>query len=132
MKPFDTYFKTIIIKASYNHSYYKQGWGNGYVSIPKGHILYKKKYDEIHLMFPEINVHGGLTYSDFVEKGSVFEKNGFKEGDYIIGFDTGHFGDNIDNWSKKQVFAETESLKNQILNKYPFTITISDLIKKLK
>ncbi len=50
----------------------------GYVQIPKNHFCFGKHYDLI-----EIDVHGGLTFSEFVEDK------------YWIGFDCGHLGDLI-------------------------------------
>jgi hypothetical protein len=37
----------------------EHGWGNGYVLIPHNHPFYKKHYDSI-----DVNVHGGLTFSE--------------------------------------------------------------------
>lgn len=50
-----------------------------YVSVPAGHPLYGKHYNNV-----EIAVHGGLTYSD----------NG-KNDAWVFGFDCGHVGDLI-------------------------------------
>ena len=38
------------------------GWGNGYVLIPQDHQLHGKDYSDI-----DIYVHGGLTFSEYVE-----------------------------------------------------------------
>jgi hypothetical protein len=48
----------------------------GYVYIPEGHPLFGKGYDEI-----DIDVHGGLTFSERVGKY------------WLIGFDCAHMGD---------------------------------------
>lgn len=40
------------------------GWGNGYVAIPEGHPCFGKDYDQIYDEY-NINVHGGLTFSDY-------------------------------------------------------------------
>jgi len=51
----------------------------GYVEIPKGHELHGKHYDDIN-----IDCHGGLTFSDFLEDA------------YLIGFDCAHCDDESD------------------------------------
>ena len=86
------------------------GWGNGYVILPKGHKLHGKHYDEI-----DVNVHGGLTFSEpaneCVEWAEIDEKD--KDG-WIVGFDTAHYSDTILNWPKSAVMMETENLKSQL------------------
>lgn len=58
-----------------------------YVEIPKTHKFYMKHYDEI-----DIDVHGGLTYSeDFLE---ISETKGIG-GSWFIGWDYAHFEDYI-------------------------------------
>lgn len=71
----------------------------GYVGIPKGHSLYRVYYNNVD---PDIEVHGGFTYSD----------NG--EGEYPVksdlwwlGFDCGHFNDGKD-WELIKSFAGDE------------------------
>jgi len=88
------------------------GWGNGYVIIPKGHKLYEKHYDEIHDIMPHLDVHGGLTYSEYAHNNKLIEEN---EG-WVIGFDTAHFSDTLGNWSKERVEEETIKLKQQIID----------------
>ena len=50
----------------------------GYVGLPMNHKYYKKHYDDIG-----IDVHGGLTFSDFL----------LEDGLWYIGFDCIHSGD---------------------------------------
>ncbi len=77
------------------------GWWNGYVSIPKEHPCYEKDYGDIHNMY-DIDVHGGLTYSN-------------KEGNrWVIGFDTGHIGDTSEYWTEEKVKEEADRLKDQL------------------
>src|SRR5690554_6159122 len=68
------------------------GWGNGYVIIPKGHPLHGKDYSEIHHIFPELDVHGGLTFADSVNQ--VIEYGWAMPTDcedgWVVGFDTCH------------------------------------------
>lgn len=92
----------------------KRGWGNGYVAIPPSHILYKKHYDEVYYIFEyetqQISIHGGLTYSDF-GNGENAPKDW-----WVFGFDTSHFQDNLENWPKEAVEAETKRLYCQLLD----------------
>ena len=83
-----------------------EGWGNGYVAIPPTHPAYKMDYDT--LMYP-IDVHGGLTYSNF--------GNGTDAPKYwwVFGFDTNHWDDDLEKWSKEAVKAETRRLFCQLL-----------------
>lgn len=75
-----------------------RGWGNGYVHLPKGHKWYGVDYDDI-----PVDIHGGLTYAR-------------EEDDHwVIGFDTAHYQDNKQNWSKEAVEAETQRLLEQCL-----------------
>lgn len=57
-------------------------WKNGYVAVEKDHPYFGKQYTSID---DEIEVHGGLTFSDE-----------FVDGDkslWVFGFDTAHSGD---------------------------------------
>jgi len=71
------------------------GWGNGYVGLPKWHPYFELNYEEI-----PIRIHGGLTYSDYNENKKL----------WVIGFDTNHFGDSIENCSMDYVKKETYHL----------------------
>ena len=69
------------------------GWGNGYVSIPEGHNFYGKNYDELY----ELDVNGGLTYSQSEESG------------WVVGFDTAHsFNDGV---LHDEDFVKTETME---------------------
>ncbi len=89
------------------------GWGNGYVCLPKEHKYHGVHYDEI-----DVDVHGGLTFSRSAEtiKEEVWQETLPKgcETSWIVGFDTAHFGDDKDGWSKAAVEAETVRLKQQL------------------
>ena len=104
------------------HSLYG-GWGgyaNGYVAVPPSHPLYGLSHDKVEVLF---NVHGGLTFSDFM--GIVNDERWSLEflGDYgeipdnwwVFGFDTQHYGD--DNLDRNYCVAETLKLKKQLENK---------------
>ena len=72
------------------------GWGNGYVGIknPK-HPWFSAHYDNI-----DVDVHGGLTYSDYTDDATI----------WIVGFDTGHCQDDINIWPKYRVIQEVTDL----------------------
>lgn len=104
-----------FIREFYNNTvlYNNKGWGNGYVIIPKEHALHGKHYDEIN---DYINVHGGLTFSDpasdLLGDWEEVDENDI-EG-WIIGFDTAHYGDTLEYWTKERVEEETKNLLKQI------------------
>lgn len=60
-----------------------------YVKIPKGHPYYGKAYDDINL-----NVHGGLTFSEHIKEDDPYIELGFTPG-YWVGWDYAHAGDLI-------------------------------------
>jgi hypothetical protein len=90
------------------------GWGNGYVLIPQGHLLHGKDYWDII----NVDVHGGLTFSKLVdaEMVSIWGLDAEDEGAWYVGFDTAHWGDNLSDWTKESVQAETDRLMEQLIN----------------
>lgn len=95
------------------------GYANGYVAIPPEHPLFGSHYD-----YPEIYIHGGLTYSGPTERVfEIFDKRAIEmldgdipEGYWVFGFDTLHAGDNPDTHSRKWCIEETNRLKNILEN----------------
>jgi len=102
--------KTIATKNGCNAMILKRdrvsGWGNGYVSIPKGHALHGVDYNDLYERDIEIDVHGGLTYS---------RKSMTNEDLWVFGFDTAHLYDNLINCSEAMVARETISLMEQLI-----------------
>lgn len=85
------------------------GWGNGYVSIPHDSKWFGVEYDDI-----PVEVHGGLTFSDYA--GELLTLPDHIEPDtWVIGFDTHHAGDDLANWSEEKVIKETHYLYLQIM-----------------
>ena len=85
------------------------GWGNGYVAIPKNHKLYGVQYDDI-----DVDVHGGLTFSDHGITGQPDDTKGM----WIIGFDTLHYGDDMVTFpDANSVLAEANRLLRQVEGK---------------
>lgn len=85
------------------------GWGNGYVIIPEGHKLNGVHYDNI-----DVDVHYGLTFSEPAKSLDWAEISDEDSGGWIVGFDTLHYGDDINKWPMEAVEAETERLKEQL------------------
>ena len=108
------------------------GWGNGYVLLPINHPLYGKGYDDI-----DIEIHGGLTFGqsfdstrflEWIENrqifGDVTKENHIKFNNYwMIGFDTNHYGDDLESCSLEFVKYETAFLLDRCLD---------DSIEKMK
>ena len=95
------------------------GWGNGYVLIPKGHSLHVVDYNNIHDLMSELYVNGGLTFSSLVTEEWDKEKWNLESTDigaWCVGFDTCHYGDTSERWTKEAVQKETESLRDQLMN----------------
>lgn len=77
----------------------------GYVVVPKDHPFYGKEYEDVD---PYITIHGGLTFSGY--------HSGISMGEYLLGFDTGHAGDNISECDEEYVLGECMRLVNQLIN----------------
>jgi len=88
----------------------KHGWGNGYVIIPKGHPLHGKHYDDI-----DVEVHGGLTFSEPVKELDWPEISKKDKSGWVIGFDTAHADDDCYSWPEQRVKSETEYLLKQLM-----------------
>jgi hypothetical protein len=123
------------------------GWGMGYVLLPEKHPFYGKNYDDIN-----IDIHGGLTFGQKFDSKIFLQWLGNREilgdvtienyknfdGYWIIGFDTNHAGDDLNNCSRNFVIAETEFLLNQCLDdnidaikKYKYIYTRRDKLKAI-
>ena len=113
----------------------EHGTHNGYVAVPPTNKYYGKHYDEV-----DIEVHGGLTFSEPVRygeysfsskrkinplyvgvKNSVLEDSEFISENteigndwWIFGFDTFHCNDNPTNCDKEYVINETLYLQEQL------------------
>ena len=104
--------ETFIVKNTWLHS--DIWWGNWYVTIPKTHPLYWVKYNDID----DIDIHWWLTYWDFVseqwanrvwiDKSLVWK--------FVLWFDTSHFWDTSEKWTKEKVQEEANSLLEQVKN----------------
>lgn len=95
----------------------ERGWGNGYLVLSKNHPLWGVHYDVINDSH-HLGAHSGWTFSQFYNKmkkqsskfitdESLLE---IKDDDWIIGFDTSHYNDNLINWPKEEVFKHIREL----------------------
>jgi hypothetical protein len=90
--------KTTWVKHCVVKTHHYGGWGNGYIGIPKGHLLYECDYDDAYDDSIKVEPHGGWSHGTF--KNPVTGE--FNEM-WWIGFDTNHLGDNLENCSEKYV-----------------------------
>ena len=111
--------KTVVIETTWlPREFMDFGWGNGYALVPKAHPLHGVNYSHI-----ELDVHGGLTYSRLVDDEivSLFGLEDADKGYWMLGFDTAHGGDTLEEWPKEAVQKETEKLHDilvDIFNKH--------------
>jgi len=98
----ESFLRKKLIKSSFVEGLMELGWGNGYVGLPMWHPWFNIDYD----MIP-VRVHGGLTFSTMWDDG--------EEKLWIIGFDTGHYNDNMTNCSFEYVKQETFRLMKQCM-----------------
>ena len=89
------------------------GWGNGYALIPIDHPLFGRHYDDIN---EHIDIHGGLTFSSFVNEGLIqsFGIDPEYDGYWCVGFDTCHYQDTLARWPKEAVQIEADELARQL------------------
>lgn len=95
-----------------DQSYMLSGFANGYVLLPPTH-----KYFGIHYFDIPVDVHGGLTFSGFVDSHLLksWQIPSVYLYWYCVGFDTAHYNDSLDNWDKQAVIAETILLMQQLV-----------------
>lgn len=103
-----------------NYKYYILNLGThptAYIEIPKDHKYYKKDYDRI-----DLNVHGGLTYSDN-------ELMSVKSNSWFIGWDYAHYNDycgfyegtdidttNMKKWTTEEIIEDCKNAIDQIID----------------
>jgi hypothetical protein len=85
----------------------------GYVSLPQGHKLVGESYNS--KVLENIRVHGGLTYSGYVD------------GSWTLGFDCAHGGDyvpgleeltqyGLGHWQDPNTYKTIDYVKEQLIN----------------
>lgn len=104
------YMTELIAFAIKTHMPGYGGWGNGYVALPKDHPCFEMDYNTISESF-DIEVHYGLTYSDYADGYHPDEVKGM----WVVGFDTLHGRDNMTRWpNEASVMVEANKLKTQL------------------
>ena len=117
----------LLCKCKYkNYNYYVLNLGThppAYIEIPKENKLYRKSYDEIYKIGCDIDVHGGLTYSNN-------ELMGVKSENWFIGWDYAHCGDYCGyeefmpesirtygkKWTTEEIIEECKNAIDQIID----------------
>ena len=70
----------------------------GYAKLPENHpYIGLDLYDIMHVNNPlyELDVHGGVTFADYIGDGYATGFGCAHVGDYVIGFDCAHTGDYV-------------------------------------
>ena len=96
--------KTHIVPTTFLPPTIAYGYGNGYIGVPPEHPWFNRSYNDI-----DVDVHGGLTYSDDHAPG--LEPDGY----WWIGFDTNHYQDNKYNCDEAYVQNEVLALAEQAI-----------------
>ena len=86
-----------LLNSNDNNAYF-----NGYIVIPKDSKFYEKHFNDIN---EEIQIHGGFTFSDFVDDK------------YKIGFDTIHYFDDETTQNVDYVLNELKRAVDQIIER---------------
>lgn len=81
---------------------------NWYVVLPKWHKYYWLDYNEI-----PVDVHWWLTFWEYATNIYNLPID-INNDDYVVWFDTAHWNDNLELWSRDAVLQETINLKNQL------------------
>lgn len=82
-----------------------RNWYTGYVIIPKGHKFYGVDDADEDVM--NLEVHGEITFADVLPE----------VGEFALGFDCAHFGDNPFDNDERYACEECENLIQQIKEK---------------
>lgn len=95
----------------------EHGIANGYVAVPPSNRYYGKTDEDI----TDIRVHGGITLSRFARDFEIIYEHmlvgcfsDIQKDWWILGFDTGHCGDNPKKWGLYEVSEETYKFYDQI------------------
>lgn len=98
-----------LLNTNDNNAYF-----NGYIVLPKTSKFYEKHFDDIN---EKIEIHGGFTFSDFVDDK------------YKIGFDTIHYFDNENTQNVDFVLNELKNAVDQIIQQ-ELKYDVEKVIKK--
>ena len=81
----------------------ERGQFNGYVGVSESHPYFGKGYDDV-----DIEIHGGLTYAreEYIDETRY----------WVFGWDTSHYGDTPEIWTRKSCLEENDKLVTQLHN----------------
>ena len=82
--------------------------------LPDDHELVDKFYGDFEKEY-ELEVHGGITFSDYLSRIMDLENMDLEEG-YVLGFDCNHAGDNPVDCNQGYVENECKKLIDQLIN----------------
>lgn len=117
------YFIKHIFRDGYYTNFFRElsegvpisnDWYNGYVILPDDHELVDKFYGDFEKEY-DIEVHGGITFSDYLSKIMDLEIMDLEDG-YVLGFDCNHVGDNPKDCNQEYVENECKKLIDQLIN----------------
>lgn len=100
------------------------GWGNGYVGVPKGHVLHGVDTDALYslgIYFPESEI----TWANYCNWEECPD-----DSYWWFGFDTCHLRNTLENWPKERVVEAAERLAELIGNAKveEYTVTIQVMV----
>lgn len=117
------YFIKHIFRDGYYTNFFREllegdqisnDWYNGYVILPDDHELVDKFYGDFEEDY-DLEVHGGITFSDYLSQIMDLENMDLEEG-YVLGFDCNHAGDNSTDCNQEYVENECKKLIDQLIN----------------
>lgn len=114
-------FKQFIVENTWlSRDHTDHGYGNGYVVLPKDHPLWgcSNDMDGEDFIDDHVNVHGGITLAKEVSQNNIDHMSDLDKDDlgkWVIGFDTAHTGDNLDEHGYDYVVEETQRLHDQLV-----------------
>ena len=105
--------KTFLRENTWTPSGRHKGWGNGYVALPRRHPYFGLHYDKINERLGH-RANGGLTFSKSSDDIQDWEQVAGMSDMWIIGWDTTHWGNTIEEWPRERVLKENQILSFQL------------------
>lgn len=81
---------------------FQTGWGNGYVAVSKGHPWYGVSMHEL-----DVRTESSITFSEYVHLVHPLKLRSTPKKFWLIGFDTMHYGNNLETWPESRVVENT-------------------------
>lgn len=106
----------------------------GYVGVDSSHAAFERNYDEV-----DVNVHGGLTFSDFCSPGNDehgichIVEDGENDRVWWLGFDCAHGGDIVPSCFEYPILSSFEGKYGETYKDIAYVkAEIKNLAKQLK